>query len=28
MLISVHIETPEAVQNFREILNVPGIDMA
>ena len=28
ILISVHIETPEAVQNFREIMSVPGIDMA
>jgi len=28
VLICVHIETPEAVQNFREIMSVPGIDMA
>ncbi|MBT2658416.1 hypothetical protein J7E81_24860 [Bacillus sp. ISL-18] len=28
ILISIHIETPEAVQNFREIMSVPGIDMA
>ena len=28
ILICIHIETPEAVQNFREIMDVPGIDMA
>jgi 4-hydroxy-2-oxoheptanedioate aldolase len=28
LLISVHIETPEAVNNFKEIMSVPGIDMA
>ena len=28
VLICVHIETPEAVQNFKEIMSVPGIDMA
>lgn len=27
-LICVHIETPEAVKNFKEIMSVPGIDMA
>ncbi|SDO04580.1 HpcH/HpaI aldolase family protein [Alkalicoccus daliensis] len=28
ILISVHIETPEAVKNFEEIVSVPGIDIA
>ncbi|GED29425.1 aldolase/citrate lyase family protein [Brevibacillus centrosporus] len=27
-LVIVHIETPEAVANFEEIVSVPGIDMA
>ena len=27
-LIAVHIETPEAVENFEEIMSVPGIDVA
>jgi len=27
-LVSVHIETPEAVKNFDEIISVPGIDIA
>ncbi|MDF2678970.1 MAG: hypothetical protein K0R47_160 [Brevibacillus sp.] len=28
ILVIVHIETPEAVANFDEIISVPGIDMA
>lgn len=28
ILIVVHIETPEAVNNFEEIMSVPGIDVA
>ncbi|TCP30945.1 4-hydroxy-2-oxoheptanedioate aldolase [Scopulibacillus darangshiensis] len=28
ILISVHIETSEAVENFEEIMSVPGIDIA
>lgn len=28
VLITVHIETPEAVENFEEIVSVPGIDVA
>ncbi|MEK4023934.1 MULTISPECIES: HpcH/HpaI aldolase family protein [unclassified Sporosarcina] len=28
LLISVHIETPEAVRNFEEIMSVEGIDLA
>ena len=27
-LVIVHIETPQAVENFEEIMSVPGIDMA
>lgn len=27
-LVIVHIETPEAVANFEEIMSVPGVDMA
>ena len=27
-LVVVHIETPEAVKNFDEIISVPGVDIA